>query len=509
VNAIVKDVMSTHVVAVRQNATFKEMAARLHEQRVSAFPVLDDDNKVIGIVSEADLLTKEALEGELPSVFHTVTRHRETVKAAALTAAALMTRPAVTIGPDEPVTHAARLMYSRRVKRLPVTAEDGTLIGIVSRADVLSVYDRPDADIRHEITQGLILETYLCDPGHFTVTVKDGIVTIEGAPETTAVGRDIIESARHVEGVVAVRDRLTYPPTAHHTPTRCSEPVGAPRAPTVRLTARLEDEGDQHLGGVLVGAVGVLELLRQVRLFADGAVDEEPAEHGGHDQAVQARGERGADQRDDQARVDRVPDQAVRAGGHQFRLVLVRHRRAPVAADVQPCPHGERQAEQEERQPYARQHRIGPGLMPPKAPGAHRDNHHDEERDPQPDETVPPAGPTGLHSAGRDEPVGPEDDPPNHDDEVDDAHTSIMYLHHGRFRRLAGRPQPQHPAAAGCLLPGSGPGAIRQDARRDLGAESYAFLAVITDFAYFSAPKSMQSHVVRRHRSVSGLRRPQ
>jgi CBS-domain-containing membrane protein len=115
-NAIVKDVMSTHVVAVRQNATFKEMAARLHEHRVSAFPVLDDDNKVIGVVSEADLLTKEALEGGLPGVFHTVTRHRETVKAAALTAAALMTRPAVTIGPDEPVTHAARLMYSRRVK---------------------------------------------------------------------------------------------------------------------------------------------------------------------------------------------------------------------------------------------------------------------------------------------------------------------------------------------------------------------------------------------------------
>ena len=211
VNAIVKDVMSTHVIAVRQDATFKEMASRLREQRVSAFPVLDGDNKVIGIVSEADLLTKEALAGEIPGAFHTMTHHREQAKAAALTAADLMTKPAVTIRPDETVTRAARLMYSRRVKRLPVTAEDGTLIGIVSRADVLSVFSRPDADIRHEITQDLILGTYLCDPAHFTVTVKDGIVTIEGAPETTAVGRDIIESARHVEGVVAVRDRLTYP----------------------------------------------------------------------------------------------------------------------------------------------------------------------------------------------------------------------------------------------------------------------------------------------------------
>ena len=217
-NAIVKDVMSTHVIAVRQDATFKEMAARLREHRVSAFPVLDDDNKVIGVVSEADLLTKEALAGELPGAFYTMTHHREQAKAAALTAAGLMTKPAVSIRPDETVSHAARLMYSRRVKRLPVTAEDGTLIGIVSRADLLSVYSRPDADIRHEITQDLILGTYLCDPAHFTVTVKDGIVTIEGAPETTAVGRDIIESARHVEGVVAVRDRLTYPPAGHYTP---------------------------------------------------------------------------------------------------------------------------------------------------------------------------------------------------------------------------------------------------------------------------------------------------
>ena len=217
-NAIVKDVMSTHVVAVRENATFKEMAVRLCEQRVSAFPVIDRENKVIGVVSEGDLLTKEALEDELTGVFRGMVHHREQAKAAALTAADLMTKPAVTIGPDEPVTSAARLMYSRRVKRLPVTDEDGKLIGIVARSDVLSVYSRPDKDIRHEITQDLILDTYLCEPARFTVTVKDGIVTIEGAPETTSVGRDIIEAARHVEGVVAVRDRLAYPPAADYTP---------------------------------------------------------------------------------------------------------------------------------------------------------------------------------------------------------------------------------------------------------------------------------------------------
>ena len=209
-NATVKDVMSTHVVAVRKNAPFKDMAARLREHRVSAFPVLDEDNKVIGVVSEADLLTKEALEFSATSRVSGMLHHREQVKAAATTAEDLMTKPPVTVGPDEFVTHAARLMYARKVKRLPVVDDDGHLIGIVSRADVLSVYSRPDADIRHEIIDTIILGMLLCDPSRFTVTVKDGIVTVEGMPETASVGHDMIDEIRHVEGVVAVRDRLNY-----------------------------------------------------------------------------------------------------------------------------------------------------------------------------------------------------------------------------------------------------------------------------------------------------------
>ena len=211
-NATVKDVMSTHVMAVREIATFKEIATRLREQRVSAFPVVDLDGKVIGVVSEADLLTKEALEGTVPGTLQSLTRQRARSQVNAVTAADLMTKPAVTIGPDEPVSHAARLMYSKRVKRLPVTDDDGRLIGIVTRSDVLSVYSRPDVGIQREITQDLILCTFLCDPSRFTVNVKDGIVTIEGTPETASVGHDIIDAIRHIEGVVAVRDRLSYPP---------------------------------------------------------------------------------------------------------------------------------------------------------------------------------------------------------------------------------------------------------------------------------------------------------
>jgi CBS domain-containing protein len=211
VKSTVKDVMSTHVIAVRQDAPYKEMAAMLRAQRVSAFPVLDDHNKVVGVVSESDLLTKEALEGTVSGVSQSMMSQREHARAGAVTAAELMSTPPVTIGPDEPVTQAARLMYSRRVKRLPVTSDDGTLIGIVTRADVLSVYSRSDADIQREIIQDLIQGMFRCDPARFTVSVTDGIATIEGTAESTVVGRDIIESARHVEGVVAVRDRLGYP----------------------------------------------------------------------------------------------------------------------------------------------------------------------------------------------------------------------------------------------------------------------------------------------------------
>src|SRR5487761_841811 len=203
--------MSTHVIAVRQNAPYKEMAAMLHNQRVSAFPVINDDNKVIGVVSETDLLVKEALEGTVPRTLQSLTRQSVRTRVNGLTAADLMTKPPVTIGPDKPVTDAARLMFNQRVKRLPVISDDGTLIGIVTRSDVLSVYSRPDADMQHQVTQELILGTFLCDPGRFTVTVKDGIVTIEGTPETTTVGQDIIDAVRHMEGVVAVRDRLSYP----------------------------------------------------------------------------------------------------------------------------------------------------------------------------------------------------------------------------------------------------------------------------------------------------------
>jgi CBS domain-containing protein len=209
----VKDVMTSRVVWVTKDAPYKEMAARLRENRVSAFPVLDDEGRVIGVVSEADLLTKEALDGGydgMPGMITGLLRRKEQGKARGITAADLMTHPAVTISADEAVENAARLMYKSKIKRLPVVDPDGRLTGIISRADVLSVFDRSDHEIQMEITGDVILSEFLVDPAALTVTVNDGVVTLTGVPETNEVGHQIVQRVRHVLGVVAVRDRLSY-----------------------------------------------------------------------------------------------------------------------------------------------------------------------------------------------------------------------------------------------------------------------------------------------------------
>ncbi len=208
----VQDVMSALPVSVSKTASFREIAARLRECRVSAFPVLDADGKVIGVVSEADLLVKEAVPDE-PNVIWGllagIVHHAARAKAGGVTAADLMTSPAVTIGPDGTVEHAARLMYDRKVKRLPVVDQAGRPVGIISRSDVLAVFDRTDAEIREEIMSQVIAGR--SEPSWYSVIVKDGVVTLEGTPETAAIGRDLVRRVRHVQGVVAVRDRLVYP----------------------------------------------------------------------------------------------------------------------------------------------------------------------------------------------------------------------------------------------------------------------------------------------------------
>ena len=211
--AYVRDIMTTEVVAVRAGTSYRELAAMFRRHRVSGFPVVDDDGKVVGVVSETDLLAVQAAAPEpgahpAPRVWHP---HRKQLTVDQATAGDLMSHPAVTVSPDELVKTAAGLMRKRRLQRLPVVDRDGRLAGIVSRSDVLAVFRRPDEEIRREVTQDVIADGFFTDPARFTVTVQDGIVTLEGAPGSAVLGAGIADQVRHLEGVVDVRDRFTYP----------------------------------------------------------------------------------------------------------------------------------------------------------------------------------------------------------------------------------------------------------------------------------------------------------
>lgn len=204
----VKDVMTRRVVSVREEASFKEMADMMRRRQVSGFPVLDRRDRVVGVVTEADLLVKEAVQAAGTSLVAALRHVREEDKSGGVTAGDLMTRPAITIGPDASVAEAARIMYDRRVKRLPVVSAAGQLVGVISRADVLAVFNRADEEIRDEIIHRVVPEFAAGQNTGFQVTVQDGIATIAGPPLSDQARRTMLDAARHVPGVVAVRDRL-------------------------------------------------------------------------------------------------------------------------------------------------------------------------------------------------------------------------------------------------------------------------------------------------------------
>jgi CBS domain-containing protein len=207
----VKDVMTASVVAVRENADFKEMVTVMRSRKVSAFPVIDADGRVIGVVSEADLLLKQATPALPRGAIRLAWRLRQQSRANGTTAAQVMTRPPVTISQDAPAAQAAHLMQSRRVKRLPVIDPDGKLRGIVSRADLLSVYERPDSEIRDEIIKAVLVGEFALDELMFAVTVQSGVVTITGPVGNRATALSLLATIRYAEGVIAVRDHLSYP----------------------------------------------------------------------------------------------------------------------------------------------------------------------------------------------------------------------------------------------------------------------------------------------------------
>lgn len=212
----ISSVMSTDVATVRAHTPFKDVVRILEQRDVSAVPVVDAAGRVLGVVSEADLLVKEGAAE--PGSAHEPKRwwrHHDTTgdsRAEATTAAELMTTPAITVTADATVAHAAREITKHNVKRLPVVDDDGELVGIVSRKDLLTVFLRKDEDIHDDIIRnvfqiGLGMRTI---PAQVRVEVHDGKVTLDGPLELASQLSLVEQLTRHTDGVVDVIMTMTY-----------------------------------------------------------------------------------------------------------------------------------------------------------------------------------------------------------------------------------------------------------------------------------------------------------
>jgi CBS domain-containing protein len=208
----VEDVMTRAVVAVPEEAPFKDIVETLTTQRVSALPVIDAERRVVGVVSEADLLHKlDSPPGETHRGFLDRKQRRTArAKASARDARDLMTAPAIVVNPSTPVAAAAQLMDREAVKRLPVVDDEGHLVGIVSRGDLLRIYLRDDATIREEVVNDILVGALWIDPSTVAVAVNEGVVQLSGTTDRRSTREIVVDLVSTVAGVVGVVDELSY-----------------------------------------------------------------------------------------------------------------------------------------------------------------------------------------------------------------------------------------------------------------------------------------------------------
>lgn len=195
----VEEVMTTDVVHVLADTPFKECVDMVGLHRIGALPVVDGSGRLLGILSESDLLRKEEVKGGDAEP-----------RGSARTAGEAMTRTVVTVAPGTAVAQAARLMHRSSVRHLPVTDGGGRLIGIVARGDLLKVFLRSDESIRREIDEELLPRTFGIARGALEIDVRQGVVRISGEIEQRGQARLVLEFVQRVEGVVAVESGLNH-----------------------------------------------------------------------------------------------------------------------------------------------------------------------------------------------------------------------------------------------------------------------------------------------------------
>jgi CBS domain-containing protein len=209
----VNDVMTRTVLTVRPEMTLKHAAALLAEHKISGLPVVDPHGRVVGVLSEGDILFKEA--GRSPKrpfvdrLLSLPPSERE-AKLAARTVGEAMTAPALTIGPGRPLSMAAAMMLDEGVKRLPVVDVLGTLVGIVTRADLVRAFVRSDEAIELEIREDVIRRSLWIESDLIEVSVRSGEVKLAGQVETKAEAELVPEFVQRVPGVVSVLSKLSW-----------------------------------------------------------------------------------------------------------------------------------------------------------------------------------------------------------------------------------------------------------------------------------------------------------
>ncbi|MFC7530072.1 CBS domain-containing protein [Actinoplanes sp. GCM10030250] len=206
----VSDVMTTDVVAVGPDTPYRDLVDLLTGNRISAVPVIDAFRRVIGVVSESDVLAKIGYAGSARARWFQSHRRAQQRKAEGRTAGELMTAPAVAALTNTTVAAAARRMDEEGVKWLPVEDDLGRLAGIVTRGDLLKEHLRSDADIRADV-QAAVDEVLLAENvAAMQVEVARGTVTLTGRVERWSTAVLAARRASLAPGVVRVTERITY-----------------------------------------------------------------------------------------------------------------------------------------------------------------------------------------------------------------------------------------------------------------------------------------------------------
>ena len=209
----VRDLMQSDVRTTSPDESLKDVARTLVANRISGMPVCDADGKVVGVISEGDILFKERGRPEQRSAplgwLLDGGSHTDLKKATARTVGDAMTAPAVTIRPSSSATAAARLMIEQGVNRLPVVMQDGRVVGIVTRADLVRAFSRTDAEIATEIQKDILERVLWAEPAAIEIFVRDGEVRVGGELETSTDVPDLRAPRREGPGVVSVESSVT------------------------------------------------------------------------------------------------------------------------------------------------------------------------------------------------------------------------------------------------------------------------------------------------------------